>query len=496
MAPSSRHSLFFISVYAVTSILNYGFGVALGWLFTPAQFGVLGVAQSILLLLAMVVGAGFAWTTTHEMAANGVTADTSRRFRSALAANLILGILLGGGLWLGQRTGIIPLGTAYNQIIPLTGLVVVLLAVRAVFNGAARGLYKFTPVGINLIGEVTAKTVIGLALVIGGAGAEGVMAAFAAGAFLSLLHSVWILRHTGWWKGSGWVEAGVFTSSAPLFLGMVSTALMTNLDVLGIKFYSPAAMSDLAAGYYQAAAILARAPVYIAQALALVTFSYAAGAKSEFQTHQLELDNQFFTSALKAWHRLLLPAALTMIAAPRTVLMLFFPEMYLPIAPILQVLAAGGALLGLVTLLNSVFQASGARQQGALATLAGIIVQMALLAWLTPLVGGMGAAISLIGAGITTLIWMAASMKLSLVQFTSAWKGPLRRWRSNLLPHLGLTASLLIFPASDRMTAIGSLLLAGIVYSGLLFIPTQTEANPPANASQALSRFMRVILGG
>jgi O-antigen/teichoic acid export membrane protein len=46
----TTHSAVLVAAYLGTSVLNYAFGVALSWFFAPEQFGVLGVAQSLLLL--------------------------------------------------------------------------------------------------------------------------------------------------------------------------------------------------------------------------------------------------------------------------------------------------------------------------------------------------------------------------------------------------------------------------------------------------------------
>jgi O-antigen/teichoic acid export membrane protein len=81
MAKSTRHSAILIGAYIATSVLNYAFGVGLSWFFSPDQFGVLGVAQSLLLLVALAVGSGFTWTAAQDIAANGLNEDTRRRFR-------------------------------------------------------------------------------------------------------------------------------------------------------------------------------------------------------------------------------------------------------------------------------------------------------------------------------------------------------------------------------------------------------------------------------
>jgi O-antigen/teichoic acid export membrane protein len=94
MSNATKHSFYLIITYLLTSGLNYIFGVVLSWFFTPAQFGVLGVTQSLLLLLALVVGSGFAWTAAHDIARDGINDENRRRFRTAWIMNMLTGLFV------------------------------------------------------------------------------------------------------------------------------------------------------------------------------------------------------------------------------------------------------------------------------------------------------------------------------------------------------------------------------------------------------------------
>ncbi len=404
----TRDGALMIAAFFGMAVLNYAFSVALGWLLPPEQFGQVGVAQSLLLLTALVVGSGFTWTAAYDVAALGITDETRRRFRVAWAANTVLGLLLAGGLWAAYALGWLPLGPAYRAVVPLVGLTTILLAARSVVNGAARGLYRFGPVALNLAGEVAVKVGAGLALVAIGAGVVGVMAGFAAGAAAALLHSLWIVRPARLWRGQRWLDRRVVTATAPFFVGVLGPALMLNLDVLGLKLLAPAGQGDELAGLYQAAVILARTPVFIAQSLALVLFSYAAGTIREngqlpsFAPHTP--GRAYVRTAVRAWAGLLLPAGLALVLAPRAVLALFFPAHYQMAASALRVAAGGGVLLALVTLLNGVSQAAGDRRRPAVAAGLAVIVQVGILVWLVPDWGILGAALSLLAAGSVALL--------------------------------------------------------------------------------------------
>jgi O-antigen/teichoic acid export membrane protein len=132
-----KKSAIFILAYLVTSLVNYGFGVVLSWFLIPAQFGVLGVAQSLLLMSGLIVGSGFAWTAARDLAVSGLNEQTRLRIRAALLANTLIGIALAGGIWTAYQLNWLSLGTSYRQIIPLLGVTIILLSIRSVINGAS-----------------------------------------------------------------------------------------------------------------------------------------------------------------------------------------------------------------------------------------------------------------------------------------------------------------------------------------------------------------------
>jgi len=468
MSNITKHSTVLIASFLVSAMLNYALGVALSWFFSPAQFGVLGVAQSLLLLTALVVGSGFAWTAAHEVAASGVTDETRRRFRAAWTANVVLGLILAGGLWGVYALGWLPLGPAYRAIVPLVGVTTVLLAARSVVNGAARGLYRFGPVAVNLAGEVVVKVGGGLALVALGVGAPGVIAGFALGAAAALAHSLWIVRPARLWRGRGWLDGRVVVTTAPLFVGMLGPALMLNLDVLGLKLLAPVGRGDELAGFYQAAVILARTPIFIAQSLTLVLFSYAAGTKgpSSVADRQPPTLNPYTRTAIKAWATWLLPAGLVLMVAPQAALSLLFPDHYQAAAPALQIAAGGGLLLALVTLLNGVSQAGGDRRRPAVAAGLATLAQVAVLIELVPRWGAVGAAWSLLTAGAVALLILLPTVAGRVGLRSTALER--RRRRMSLLtgglPLPALIVPLLLLPDGGRGASLLKLGLAGISY--------------------------------
>ncbi|MCI0576803.1 MAG: oligosaccharide flippase family protein, partial [Chloroflexi bacterium] len=461
MAKVTRHSAAFIAAFAITAVLNYAFGVALSWFLSPAEFGILGVAQSLLLLIALLVGSGFSWTAARDVAALGLNETTRRRWRTAWLANMILGCLLAGGLWAAYTTNLLPLGPAYRAIVVLVGLTTLVLAARSVINGVIQGLYRFGPVAVNLVGEVVVKCVAGLGLVAAGAGVAGAMGGFALGAAVALGHSLWLVRPARLWSGPGWWDGQVLRATVPLFAGMLGPALILNLDILGLKLLSPAGQGDELAGFYQAAIILSRIPVLTARSVMTVLFSYAAGQAAG----GAGVAPTGYLAAIRTWSRLLLPVNLVLALAPQAVLTLLFPASYAAAAPALRLAAVGSALLALLTLLTGIAQATSQQRVPAVAAGVATLAQLITLAWLVPAWGSLGAALSLIVAGGVGLAWLAGHSRNGLAVLFGSHRLPLARPAlKNAIPLLLLSVVLLLLPDGGRLAATFKLGLAGIVY--------------------------------
>ncbi len=493
-----------IAAFAANALLNYAFSVALSWLLGPAEFGMLGVAQSLLLLSGLVAGSGFTWTVAQDIAAWGVGEDTRRRFRTGWAANTGLGLLLAAGLGLAYASRLLPLGRDYLWIVLLAGLTTVLLAMRSVLNGAMRGLFWFGRLAANLTGEVAIKLAVGLALVAGGYGVRGVMIGFACGALAALLHSLWLLRPARLFSGGGRFEPGVLWATAPLFVAMIGPSLILNLDILGLKMFAPAAEGDHLAGLYQAAVILARTPVFIAQSLGMVFFSYAAGSAGAGSPGAGELREipPYIRAAARAWARLLLPVALALILAPQAALKVFYPDLYHSTAVALQLAAAGGALLALAVLFTTTLQAAGVRSWPAIVTGAAVLCQTAILKFGIPAWGITAAAASLLGGGLVALLGLlpavAAVYRPALPSPGRAGWLPLVRLAIRAgLPFFFLVAPLLVLPGGGRLAEMFRLFVAGMGYCLALLVAHPPRAAPAGRpVRRQIAQLVNVLLGG
>lgn len=495
MSKSAQHSAIFVGAYFLTSFLNYGFGVALSWFFTPAEYGRLGVAQSLLLLVALAVGSGFSWSANQVLAARGLTDHSRVSVRTALLVNTILGGFIAIGLWFFYRMDVIPLGEDYFWIIPFVSITTLILAIRAVVNGAARGLFHFRQVALNLVIEVVTKSLVGILLVWLGLSVRGVMMAFAIGAGISLLHSLWIVRKANLWRGKVWFRMQAVLSSLPLFVGMVSIALMLNIDVLALKILSPLTSGDALTGFYQAAVILARTPVFLAQAVTLVLFSYASSQRvlDSHEPGMIVRELPDFKQALSIWGRLLLPGSLVLMLAPQTALGVFFPEVYQSSDIVLVIAAAGGLMLSLVTLINGLLQATGQQKSATLAVMLSTLAQVFGMVYLIPRYGAVGAAWSLLIASLFALILFMGLLKPSSRQY---WAVARLCFLDQIVPLICMVIPLVLLPASSWFYYLAKLILSGLIYITTLFYFSRKTSPFAWSSTGAVRTVVQVFLGG
>lgn len=108
---ASKGSAIFLAVFAITAFLNYAFNVAMGWFFTPEQYGILGVAEAFMALLGLFIASGFPWTVTKFISEKEVNQEKQNAiFKTALILNIALGILVSLILLASYELSIINLG--------------------------------------------------------------------------------------------------------------------------------------------------------------------------------------------------------------------------------------------------------------------------------------------------------------------------------------------------------------------------------------------------
>ncbi|GAA1574133.1 hypothetical protein GCM10009827_115020 [Dactylosporangium maewongense] len=374
--------------FGVGAVLNYSLGVALAWMLTPSQFGSVSVLQNVQFLCSALLSAGFPWALTGVIAQADGRLGVDAAYRAALVGNLGFGALLALVFVGAQITrGVVPgISVATAAVIAAT---IAIASVSTTLQGALHGERRFDGLGFMQTTGIGMKVALTLMLVslmplrIGGA-AVG----FLGGAIAAAVVGAWALRdrlpRPGpiAWRAttSRAVSMGIATSAVSLIL----TTDVVALSLIGQRHGVSA--GDIAV--YQAAAVLARAPYFVAETLSSAVFPFIAKAETAAAVRS------WFLAAYRWVPLALVPLQLILLVAPETALALFFPAPYERGADLLRILAVG--TLGLLTadMLLKTLYARGLTASLARRVPIALMVEAVALAVAVPRWGTTGAAVA------------------------------------------------------------------------------------------------------
>jgi O-antigen/teichoic acid export membrane protein len=379
-----------VARFSAGAVLNYAFGLALAWLLVPARFGVVSAIQNVLLLAAGLLTAGLPWALAIRVAKAHADHEAAKpEFRTALIANLGLGLILGAAFLATQLAGprLVPTGSA---VIDLTvAAEIVMLALNGTLAGAAQGSGRFGGLGAMQGGEILLKCAAAAVLVAGlQTGPAGVALSFLIGTAGSVLIGLRTCR--GLLPGRGPLASFSFLAdSGSIWFASASMTFLITADLLGLEVAGRAAGVTVAvlAGY-QACSLLARASFYVSDALADAVFPFIARSASPRERHR------WFMAAARWVPLLIIPVQAALFAAPGPVLRLFLPHQYsYPAAHALLRVLAAGTLAALMTdmLVKSLFAADRGRQAGRQMPIT-VLTEVTGLIVLVPRYGAVGAA--------------------------------------------------------------------------------------------------------
>nr|MCU0495173.1 oligosaccharide flippase family protein [Chloroflexaceae bacterium] len=458
---SSQTALF--GAFAGTSVLNYAFGLLMGWRLLPADFGLLAFAQTVLLVGGLVLNAGF----SQNMAAALVReADEQRAalVRGAMLANMLLALAMGLGL-LGLFTaGPFQPGFETPLIVAIVALTLPLFAWLAIVRATAQGLEHFGTVAWLQVLEVGGKVGGGLALVALGFGAAGAIAGFLVGGLLAAAWGGWFVVARARVGLLGPFRWPAIKDSGDLFGALLAFALLLNLDLLFLKLVGTG--DTAVVGQYQAAIVLANTPYYLVAALLPMLFTRIARLGS---LHQSGAETG---QGLQLVLLFLVPVELVLMVAPELVLGLLFPDSYGAGAGPLRLLALGNCGLLLLATMAVAFQAT--RQAQVVGRLIGLLVAAEAVAlWLVvPRWGALGAASCFVAATYSALAWLSWHYAHALPQHQvqAAWRW-LARYTLALVAGLACGAAVAFVGLSSIITLLAGALVFALAAAGSGLVP-------------------------
>jgi len=391
--------LVMLASFGGTSVLNYAFGLIMGWLLLPGDFGWLAFAQTLLLVAGLLLQSGFSLALARSVANTGGHRRDAL-VRGALVANLLLAIAMGLAVIALYVLGPLGPGLETGTMAVLVALSFPFISLAATARGGVQGSERFGMVASLQFVEIFGKVLAGTVLVLLGFGVAGAVAGFLIGGLAaSALGSYFLVNKLGV-RLRGALELPALHVVAPMFGALLGLGLLLNLDLVGLKLFSG---ERALVGYYQAGIVLANAPYYLVMAaLVPILFVQVARLDSISATPKTLGETLRFTLAL------VIPIELLLMIFPQATLTTLFPSTYAPGAPSLPLLAVGNTLLILVGLLSATFQAIGRAGVPALVLLVVACVEPIVLRMVVPTQEALGAASVFIGASATALLCLGA----------------------------------------------------------------------------------------
>ena len=451
----SRDTLLMLLVFFIGAVFNYVYNIAMGWMLSPAQYGILGVAISFFLILSLFINAAFPLTVAKFLSEGGDDSIKHRVFKSSLTGNLFIALIVSFFFYASYASGLLRLDSTYLPFILLIVLALIFSSAGGVYASALQGMFRFKKYGLINIITTFAKLFSAVLLVMFGLGAVGAFFGMVAGPIAGLLLGVLLTSDFKFWKAKGWASRSMYTFALPMFFGMFFMTLLTNLDILGVKFLSESASSDTLTGYYRSAHILAELPVFVVGALMGAMFPYISRYSS----------SNYSNKTLKYTVLMICPLSIILFVIPSSMVALVFPDSYAAAADALGVLALGLGLFVIITALSGIFQAMRHPRVPAIVLTFSTLIEVIALIFLVPGYGILGAAVS------TTIACAAGVLGLGGVYLKNGFfRFDYINTIKTLLGFVLLGVFAYIFPHNTRFLTVLDLLLSAGLYVSFLFI--------------------------
>lgn len=407
---ATKASGILILSFVFNSTINYLFNLILGWLLTPETYGIWGVSISFINLLIPFTIMTFPWIVSKLIAENSNknSITTLGQTTTALIINTVLSGMIAIAFLLvafGFRESI-NLGNSFITIILLIIAIIFTVGIRGIFNGIMMGLLKFTQLAITQITENFSKLLIAILLITLGYGVLGSLYAYFIGIFIALILAIIFTKNFRFWKHIQKPSSYLLGNSWNIFWGMFLITGMTNIDILFLKFLSPDNVSNVQAGYYQAALVISRIPFFLAGTTIQALFPYITQSKN---TTKINYSNK----TLKYSLIFLMPIAILLSTKANMIISIVFPDKYSVGGESMEFLGIAMGIMALNMVFTRIFHGWNRPFIPLIVLLCGILIQIPLLLLLIPISDLEGAALAtLIGCSISFILFVLCYIKI------------------------------------------------------------------------------------
>ncbi len=398
--------------------LNYLFALSMTALLSPPQYSAFAGGQAITLVTGTVANTSVPWLLAREISRSSDGAAPRGVVWFAMVLNLVLGAAAA------VLTMALSLGFADLALMAWLGAATLSFFMASTGMGWALGHGRFGLLAVLIVAEVAVKVVLGVALVVAGAGPAGVFAAALVGALVItavMLRPMWgDLRPLRAVLGS----ARLWRSAAGMGAVQAAVTLVSVIDVLFIplRFGTKGEVAG-----YLVAATLTRAPLFVALALATSAFPRLA---------QRPGDRLALSGTAQHVLAVLVPLLVVIATLPAPVLDALLPPGYSGAVRFLPLTTALSTTYGLVVVQTTVFRADGRTRECLVILASACAVSLVCMA--------IGSTLDVYAMAVGALVGALSALIALTVQIERRWRGALRPSVRPLLVWL-LVAVVLVF---------------------------------------------------
>jgi O-antigen/teichoic acid export membrane protein len=434
--------------------LNYAYSLALTHLLPADKYAQFAAAQALLLTAGTVASASIPWVLAQQLAKHPDRAAKAALTRMAMLGNCVQGVV----------AAVVILGVSRSFADPQTAFIlsicVFLIFASSTTPGWLQGRQRFLALAAIKVTEVVVKCAVGIVLALGTRTAAAPLGAFGAGAAIVFVLGLYWFRH----QLFGPITFGMVRSLWRDAVGVASVqGLVSALASLDVVLVAVLPLASSAAASYQASMIIARVPLFIGSAVAMVALPMIARATRGQSAQQ-------YRDAVRLYAVVALPFAVMLATTPKDLVYLVFPKEFGDITAILPWTAASGLMIGAVELITTFYQGRSEYRPSLVCQSLAAVVSVAAILTGFHLDG-------IVGLSIGAFAGTAVAVVFLLVDSARRWPGSVRLPFTGLVLAVGLAAGLLLAAQNPIVWVVACLATVGWMARQVL-ASRDSEATP------------------
>jgi O-antigen/teichoic acid export membrane protein len=418
MSSFARGAFQLMAAQTVFMLSGYALNVFLARYFGPELYGAYGVVMAVLV-----------WAEIFVI--NGIPTAMQKFLAESPAANLVR---LGRRLQIGYTVVVLLLFVAlapaisawlrepeFKKFLWIAAPDILLYGLYWFYLGVYNGLHRFEAQALIVVTYGLSKVASCIGLVLAGVGIAGAFIGNFLGSAVGLMIGLWQLKRaslaeTATTGSEHWSRFTKFAT--PIILYNLSLNAVFYLDLLFVKRFLP----PVTAGYYVAAATIAKVPYFIFLGLGFTILPVLSRTLAQ---ENLAESRRLLQQTMRVLFVLLAPVLALVIANAESLVAFLYTATYHPAAPILHLLIVSIALYTLWMVFSTIMSADGQPHRAFQMSLAAAIIDV-ILCWIfIPRWGGRGAAMATLGASACGMV-MTGACVLRRFGFIIPWRSLLR----------------------------------------------------------------------